>query len=196
MSHRTILLIDDSRLVRKMYRHRLIGDSYRMLTAESGETGLEVLQRQTVDLILLDLGLPGMSGIEVLERIMDDDSLRNIPVLVLSAKEQETLIERALELGAQEFISKAMTPVDKVVERIGAVLAHDRPAQEPRHFRLALDPVSLDAHDLATALGLDCLACARCGSSLIVELTPHAVRDLHTSQELAARIICAKCDDR
>ena len=194
MDTRTILVIDDSRLVRKMYYHRLAGEFYHVLTAASGEDGLDLLQSERVDLVLLDLGLPGIGGIEVLARITRDPALRRIPVIVFSAKEQETLMEQALELGAAEFISKATTPVDKVLDRIAAVLARDRADEERRHYRLGLDPVSLDAHDLATALGLDCLACARCGSALIVELTPDAIRNFQSAPHLEGRILCPNCE--
>ncbi|MCP4201749.1 MAG: response regulator [bacterium] len=196
MHHATVLIIDDSRLVRKMYQHQLLVNSYHVLTADSGETGLDVLRQNKVDLVMLDLGLPGIGGIEVLETIMGDESLRAIPVVVFSAKEQETLMEKALELGAKEFIAKATTPVEKVIEKIRTVLEHSRTEHEARHYRIALDPVSLDAHDLATALGLDCLACGKCDSGLIVELTPEAVSDLRSTQHLDARIICPVCEAR
>ncbi len=192
MHRATVLIIDDSRLVRKMYQHQLVVNSYRVLTADSGESGLDVLRQNKADLVMLDLGLPGMGGIEVLETIMGDEDLRSTPVVVFSAKEDDGLVETALALGAQEFIAKMTTPVDKVLERIETVLEHSRTEHEASHYQIALDPVSLDAHDLATALGLDGLACDKCDSGLIVELSLD-VPNFQSGEHLGAKIICAAC---
>ncbi|MDH3254053.1 MAG: response regulator [Acidobacteriota bacterium] len=170
--HGTILLIDDSRLVQKLYHHKLLLGSYKALIAGTGEEGLEILANNHVDLILLDLGLPTIDGLEVLKRIKANSAFSDIPVIVFSAKEQESLVEQVVALGADKYLVKATSKADDVVATIRSVLAEKRSHRSDTHFRLGIDPVSLDAHTLAESLGLDRLACRECGGSLLVDLSP------------------------
>lgn len=172
MHRGTVLIIDDSRLVRKMYQHQLVLNSYRVLTADSGESGLDVLRQNKADLVVLDLGLPGMGGIEVLETIMGDEDLRSTPVVVFSAKEDDALVETALALGAQEFIAKMTTPVDKVLERIETVLEHSHTEDEASHYRIALDPVSLDcrARRISVLRRQDHAQQERCAAAVVTDV--------------------------
>jgi len=191
--HGTVLLIDDSRLVQKLYHHKLLLGSYKALIAGTGEEGLEILANNHVDLILLDLGLPTIDGLEVLKRIKEDKAFRHIPVVVFSAKEQESLIEQVVALGADKYLVKATSTADDVVATIRDILATKRSADTDSHFKLGLDPVSFDAHSLAEGLGLERLACRDCGSSLIVDLTPASSSDAPSFSQFEARLVCEKC---
>ena len=191
--HGTVLLIDDSKLVQKLYSHKLVLGSYKALIAGTGEEGLEILANNHVDLILLDLGLPTIDGIEVLKRIKEAPEYRHIPVIVFSAKDQEKLVEQVVALGADQYLVKATSKADDVVATIRSILASKRDEQATLHYKLGLDPISLDAHDLAEELGLDRLACRDCGGSLAVELTPAASDGEPRLSHFDARLVCEAC---
>jgi DNA-binding response OmpR family regulator len=191
--HGTVLLIDDSRLVQKLYHHKLLLGSYKALIAGTGEEGLEILANNHVDLILLDLGLPTIDGLEVLKRIKENSAFCHIPVVVFSAKEKESLVEQVVELGADKYLVKATSKADDVVATIREILATKRTGDTHTQYKLGLDPVSLDARALAEGLGLDRLACRDCGSALIVELAPNSSSDAPSLSHFEAKLVCEKC---
>jgi CheY-like chemotaxis protein len=111
-----ILVVDDSPTARAMIS-RIIGGSYSVETASSGSEALEAIQASPPDLILLDLLMPGMDGLEVLARLRDRAS--RVPVLVLSADIQSSTRQKALELGALDLINKPPrpAPLHEAIER-------------------------------------------------------------------------------
>ncbi len=106
MSQKTILYIEDNfhnrRIVRKMLQSR----GYMMIEAEDGLAGLEVVSTLKPHLVLLDIGLPGMDGLEVVARIKADEDLRHIPVIALTASAMRGDRERFLAAGCDDYLSK------------------------------------------------------------------------------------------
>ena len=84
MTQKTILLIEDQAGFRKVYSDVLESNNYRVITAEDGEKGLQLAQAEKPDLILLDLILPKMPGMEVLQKVRADDAIKSIPIVILS----------------------------------------------------------------------------------------------------------------
>jgi CheY-like chemotaxis protein len=118
----TVLVVEDTDMLRSMYSDRLEADGYRVLGAHDGAEALSVLRTDAPDLILLDLVMPRMSGLEVLELIKQDPRRRDIPVVILSNLGQEDDIKRGIELGAVDYIiNHDSRPMD-VVRRIGEIL--------------------------------------------------------------------------
>ena len=191
--HGTILVIDDSRLVQKLYRHRLNLASYDAKIAGTGEEGLDILGKQHIDLVLLDLGLPSMNGLKVLETIKQDPATEHIPVIVFSAREQESLVESALKLGADEFMTKTTTKAQQVVDKIDSILSARRARLAADRLRLALDPQALDAVKLATKLGLEGLSCRGCGGDLVLELRSEETDSAPVLSRFEARLVCSEC---
>jgi DNA-binding response OmpR family regulator len=113
-----ILLIDDDALLVKALAFTLQQNGYRATTATSAEQGFALLQRDAPDLILLDIGLPGMDGLEALKRIERE---KQIPVIFLTARRRELDEVLGLELGAQDYITKPFNE-DVLLARIKAVL--------------------------------------------------------------------------
>lgn len=101
-----ILVIDDAKDILALLEFELSEENYQVLTAESAAAGLAILNKRSVDLILLDIVMPEMSGLEALAKIKSDDELKDIPVIMLSASEQSEDIVAALDLGAADFVSK------------------------------------------------------------------------------------------
>jgi CheY-like chemotaxis protein len=106
-----ILLVEDDSAVSGMYKLKLEMEGYRVTVCADGEEGLRVAREQKPHVIFLDLRLPRMDGMTVLEAMRGDDRTRHIPVLILSNYGEPPLIERGLRLGAREYLLKSeMTP--------------------------------------------------------------------------------------
>ena len=105
---RTILVVDDDEFNRSVLATVLVETDYRVEEAGSGAAALERLRRGGVDLVLLDLVMPGMDGYEVLERVRSDRALKDVPVVVLSGEDDRASRARSLELGATGYLPKPL----------------------------------------------------------------------------------------
>ncbi|MCA9771391.1 MAG: response regulator transcription factor [Myxococcales bacterium] len=126
MAKERILAVDDEEDILELIRFNVARDGYTAITATSGEKALELARREKPDLILLDVMLPGLDGLEVCKRLKSDPSLRHIPVLMLSAKGEEADIVSGLELGANDYIPKPFSP-RVLMAKIRAALRGRRP---------------------------------------------------------------------
>ncbi|HON91141.1 MAG TPA: response regulator transcription factor [Sedimentisphaerales bacterium] len=106
MSKASILVVDDEDDIRELVQWNLDREGYRVLTCETGEQALAVARSKIPDLIILDLMLPGIDGLEVCKRLKADSGLSQIPVVMLTAKGEESDIVAGLELGADDYITK------------------------------------------------------------------------------------------
>jgi chemosensory pili system protein ChpA (sensor histidine kinase/response regulator) len=102
----TILVIDDDAVVGEMYRLGLVRNGFNVLVAKDGATGLEMAAASDPALIFLDIRMPRMDGIEVLERLMASETLRRIPVVMLSNYDDSAHIKQSIGLGAKEYVVK------------------------------------------------------------------------------------------
>jgi CheY-like chemotaxis protein len=119
---KTILIVEDQRAFRKVYSNMLTSHGYAPLTAEDGEKGWAMARDQKPQLILLDLGLPLLDGIGVLERLKADEATRAIPVIIFSVTGEGKDIQRALELGANDHVVKGMCPPSEILKKIENLL--------------------------------------------------------------------------
>ncbi|MBP7051203.1 MAG: response regulator [Phycisphaerae bacterium] len=106
MAKAVILVVDDEEDIRELVELNLDREGYRVLTCETGEQALAVARAQTPDLIVLDLMLPGIDGLEVCKRLKANPTLQQIPVVMLTAKGEESDIVAGLELGADDYVTK------------------------------------------------------------------------------------------
>jgi DNA-binding response OmpR family regulator len=107
----SILVIDHEEVDRALLGRRLTRQGYSVLFAETGEAGLAIVAREPVDVILLDVLLPRMTGYEVLARLKRDDTLREIPVLIITGVGDTDSVARCLALGADDYLAKTFDPV-------------------------------------------------------------------------------------
>jgi CheY-like chemotaxis protein len=114
-----ILLIEDEFFIRDLYERYLKKSGYDVLTAIDGEDGLNKATSNPVDLILLDIMMPKMTGIEVLEKIKEEGSIaKTTPVYLLTNQVQESIIKEAFKLGAEGYLIKAQLLPKQIVEEI------------------------------------------------------------------------------
>jgi DNA-binding response OmpR family regulator len=121
MKKEKILVVDDEEDILELVRYNLTRDGYNVLCAATGEEGLNTAKSKLPDLIILDLMLPGMDGLDVARGLKNDKNTKNIPVIMLSAKGEEADIVTGLELGADDYVSKPFSP-RILTARIKAVL--------------------------------------------------------------------------
>jgi len=113
-----ILLIEDDSLIIKIYSTRLKADGFEVISADNGEDGIAIAQKEMPDFILLDVMMPKMDGFKVLETLRAKDELKSIPIVVYSNLAQESEIQKAIDLGATEFIVKANISPTELVNKI------------------------------------------------------------------------------
>src|SRR5258708_9986625 len=115
-----ILVVDDEIEIMRALQRSLTAHGFEVFTAASGEEALEAITHYRPDLMLLDLGLPGMSGLEVCKRVRAQS---NLPIIVLSVKDTERDKVMALDLGADDYVSKPFS-MNEVLARIRVALRH------------------------------------------------------------------------
>lgn len=118
---KVILAVDDEEHILELLEYNLASNGFRVLTAGSGEEGIEILKKEAVDLVLLDIMLPGIDGMEMLKRIRKNSELAELPVIMLTAKSEEINKVLGLEVGADDYISKPFG-IYELVARVKAVL--------------------------------------------------------------------------
>ena len=116
-----ILIVEDEKDIARMLEYNLKKEGFRTLAARNGESAVDNAGKERPDLILLDLMLPGMDGLEVCKALKNDKKASAIPVIMLTAKSQESDKVIGLELGADDYITKPFSPRE-LVARIKAVL--------------------------------------------------------------------------
>lgn len=107
-----ILIVEDSAVIRRLIEVCLRAADLEIITRDDGRTGLTAVSSEMPDLVVLDIGLPGMDGWEVLDRIRKDPTTKSIPVVVLTAHAEEESRRRANEGGADAFVTKPFQPND------------------------------------------------------------------------------------
>lgn len=119
----TILLVEDDTFISGMYQTKLSMLGYTVKVVEDGEEAWAELQRESPDLVLLDIVLPRKDGFEILSDIRSSEKLKNLPVILLSNLGQKPDVQKGLELGADDYIIKAHFTPSEVVEKIEKMLA-------------------------------------------------------------------------
>lgn len=118
---KTILTVDDEVHILELVAYNLEREGYRVLKSESGEDALDMLEKNKVDLVLLDWMLPGIDGIEVLRRIRSHKHYHKLPVILLTAKNDEISKVVGLEVGSDDYLVKPFG-IHELIARIKAVL--------------------------------------------------------------------------
>lgn len=119
---RTILLVEDNDDIRIIATIALEhGGRFDVVAAASGEEALLLAEQHRVDLVLLDLMMPGMDGTETFAALRELDATRDTPIVFLTAKAQPTEVQRLLELGAKDVLTKPFDPLE-IAERIAGTL--------------------------------------------------------------------------
>jgi len=140
-----ILLIEDDRDIVELVRYNLANEGFQVNAALDGASGLSALKKTPPDLLLLDLMLPKISGLEICREVRKDESLNRLPILMLTARGDEADRVVGLEMGADDYVTKPFSPRE-LIARVKALLRRaEPPAESPRIIeigKLAIDPAS------------------------------------------------------
>lgn len=172
-----ILVVEDERDIAALVAYHLTREGYRVRTAAGGAEALEAMLHERPDLVVLDLMLPGLSGLDLLHDMKQRAELGDVPVIVLTAKRDEADRIRGLELGADDYVTKPFSPQELVL-RVGAVLrrAH-APSLAPSGRVLRGGPISVELNAMRVTVD---------GEE--VTLTPTEYRLLVTMMERRGRV--------
>jgi two-component system, OmpR family, phosphate regulon response regulator PhoB len=172
-----ILVVEDERDIAALVAYHLTKEGYRVRTVSTGDDAMEAVRNERPDLVVLDLMLPGMSGYDILEEVRRRPEMEDVPVVVLTARREESDRIRGLELGADDYLTKPFSPQELVL-RIGAVLRRVQAPPVAGSGRvLRGGPVTVD---------LGAMAVASAGAS--VDLTPTEYRLLVALMERKGRV--------
>lgn len=139
MAKQTILVVDDEKDLLDLIEYNLKKEGFKVLKAENGLEGIEIAKEHKPDLVLLDIMMPKMDGLEAVEIMRKDDDLKRIPIIFLTARSDEKTEIEGLNKGGDDYITKPISTT-KLVSRIKAVM---------RRFDESAEPINkLEEHDL------------------------------------------------
>lgn len=145
MAKETILVVEDEANILELIKFNLETEGYRVVTAMSGAEALEKARKGKVDLLLLDLMLPGMDGLEVCKTLKQIEKTSHIPVIMLTAKGEETDKVVGLELGADDYVTKPFSPRE-LLARIKALFRRIQDKSSVKFFRAGALEMDLEKH--------------------------------------------------
>lgn len=117
-----ILVVEDERLVREAIKRKLLGAGMTVLEAVDGQEGLDTALREKPDLILLDILLPVMDGISVLEKLREDEWGKNVPIIILSNLYEAATVEESKKRGVYDYLVKTDWTLDDVLTKVKSTL--------------------------------------------------------------------------
>lgn len=152
----TILVVDDEEHILELISYNLEKSGYHVLRAETGEMALECVKQNTVDLLVLDWMLPGMDGIEVIKRLRMEEAYRHLPIILLTAKNEEINKVVGLEIGADDFLCKPFG-IHELMARIKAVLRRSSgmvpSVKKEEVSRITIDDMVIDKQRRVVTIG-------------------------------------------
>ena len=118
----SILLVEDDAILKEMYQISLEKAGFKMTAVDTGEDALTVIENHAFDLVLLDIMLPKISGLDVLQKLREGEATKDLPIVILSALGTDEDKMRAKELGATDYLTKSETTPKDMTERIKEIL--------------------------------------------------------------------------
>jgi two-component system phosphate regulon response regulator PhoB len=174
MARPKVLVVEDEPAQREVIAYNLEAEGFRVARAESGDEALLLIEEDTPDLLLLDWMLPGVSGIEICRRLKMRPDMRDMPIIMLSARSEEVDRVRGLETGADDYVVKPYSIVE-LMARVRSQLRRTRPAAVGQ--RLQFDDIVLDAETYKVTRG-----------DKLLKLGPTEFRLLTTFMEKPGRV--------
>ena len=142
MTKPTLLAVEDEEDILEVLRYNLEQEGYRVVGALSGEEAQRLIRSEPLDLILLDLMLPGLGGLDLCRILKQNEKTRHIPIIMLTAKSEEADVVAGLEMGAEDYVTKPFSP-RVLTARVRTVLRRRQSAPEGEDTTLNLDGLYL-----------------------------------------------------
>jgi two-component system phosphate regulon response regulator PhoB len=145
-----ILIVEDEPSMVELLRYNLESEGFQVTSASDGEEAMLSIEEQKPDMVLLDWMLPKLSGIEICRRLRRDQEFRNLPVIMITARAEETDRVRGLDVGADDYVSKPFSPAE-LMARIRAVLRRHNPTLGQDTITVADVTIDLVAYKVSRA---------------------------------------------
>jgi two-component system alkaline phosphatase synthesis response regulator PhoP len=143
MSRHTILVVDDEEDILELLEYNFAKEGFQVVRVASGEAALDTARERLPDLIVLDLMLPGVGGLEVCKILKRDEKTAGIPIIMLTAKGEEADVVLGLELGADDYVTKPFSP-RVLVARVRSVLRRNREPVDTGQARLKIHEIEIN----------------------------------------------------
>ncbi len=125
--HTKIFIVEDDAFINNLLTHKLEGQGCTVGTINTGDRAIEEIKKFNPDIIVLDIMLPGIDGLEVLKKLKEDPSTRLIPTIILSNVAEKTEFDKAKKLGADSYLVKATLSIDEIAAELAKHLATEQP---------------------------------------------------------------------
>jgi DNA-binding response OmpR family regulator len=120
-----VLVIDDEPAILELLRINFEMEGFTVVSAPDGRAGLEKAREELPDVVISDIMMPGLDGLQLMRLLRDDPRTADLPVILLSAKAQNAEVQRGLDLGADDYVTKPFDPLE-LLDRVNSVLANVR----------------------------------------------------------------------
>lgn len=192
LEEKTILMIEDEPDFLRIYSDLLKSKGYRVLTASEGNAGWDLLVKERPDLVLLDLVLPGLHGLDILERAKHQADTSKIPIIIFSVVGDGENIQKALAMGASDYAVKGYYKPADLIDKIESLLLSPEGKQTVKSYELALKENTLDYPRLVQEMKLSGgLICPVCQTPLVLKMMADYT---HQNEHwFNSHLYCTKC---
>jgi len=177
MNKPLIVVVEDEQAIQDVVAYNLRREGYEVLLAGDGDEGLALIQSKRPALVILDLMLPGIDGLSICQQLRADPKTRSIPLMILSAKEEESDIVIGLSLGADDYLAKPFSPRE-MLARVKALLRRANNSRQVSDDYIQVGPLSIDFARYEAKLGGQPLKLTATEFKLLAELAGHPGRAL------------------
>lgn len=187
MNNPLIVVVEDEQAIQDVIAYNLRREGYEVLLAGHGNEGLALIQSKRPALVILDLMLPGIDGLSICQQLRADPKTRSIPLMILSAKEEESDIVIGLSLGADDYLAKPFSPRE-MLARVKALLRRANTSRSVSDDYIQVGPLAIDFSRFEAKLGGQPLKLTATEFKLLAELAGHPGRAL-TREHLLNRAV-------
>ena len=187
MNYPLIVVVEDEQAIQDVIAYNLRREGYEVLLAGHGNEGLALIQSKRPALVILDLMLPGIDGLSICQQLRADAKTRSIPLMILSAKEEESDIVIGLSLGADDYLAKPFSPRE-MLARVKALLRRANNSRSVSDDYIQVGPLAIDFSRFEAKLSGQPLKLTATEFKLLAELAGHPGRAL-TREHLLNRAV-------
>lgn len=187
MNNPLIVVVEDEQAIQDVIAYNLRREGYEVLLAGHGNEGLALIQSKRPALVILDLMLPGIDGLSICQQLRADPKTRSIPLMILSAKEEESDIVIGLSLGADDYLAKPFSPRE-MLARVKALLRRANNSRSVSDDYIQVGPLAIDFSRFEAKLSGQPLKLTATEFKLLAELAGHPGRAL-TREHLLNRAV-------
>jgi DNA-binding response OmpR family regulator len=187
MNNPLIVVVEDEQAIQDVIAYNLRREGYEVLLAGHGNEGLALIQSKRPALVILDLMLPGIDGLSICQQLRADPKTRSIPLMILSAKEEESDIVIGLSLGADDYLAKPFSPRE-MLARVKALLRRANTSRSVSDDYIQVGPLAIDFSRFEAKLSGQPLKLTATEFKLLAELAGHPGRAL-TREHLLNRTV-------